>query len=309
MVRLYWAGMSVVRSDLSVPLGTQLFWQLRYQIATGEYGPGERLPTVREMAAALRVNANTIRGVYARLQDEGWVVARRKVGTVVADPLPRPHDDALELLIDRVFEEAAEHGISADELAAAAFARAAQRAAVGARRLLFVECDETELPGYLQQLREAVGDRVESLEATTIADLPERLEHADVDAVVTTAFHAEEVRSLAAHLPVVSLMLEPTLLDAVAEVAKLPAGTRVGVLYSCRAPRQNVAGTVRRLGPALEVVEASSVDDPALASCTLVIGWEETAADRPLRPGQRSLGWSFAIDPVAFVHLRRQLGL
>jgi DNA-binding transcriptional regulator YhcF (GntR family) len=131
--------MSVVRTDLSVPLGTQLFWQLRYQIATGEYEPGERLPTVREMAAALRVNANTIRGVYARLQDEGWVVARRKVGTVVADPLPRPHDDALEMLLDRMFDEAARHGVAADELAAAAFARAAQRATVGARRLLFVE--------------------------------------------------------------------------------------------------------------------------------------------------------------------------
>jgi GntR family transcriptional regulator len=63
--------MSVVRTDLSVPLGTQLFWQLRYQIATGEYAPGERLPTVREMAAALRVNANTIRGVYARPPGRG----------------------------------------------------------------------------------------------------------------------------------------------------------------------------------------------------------------------------------------------
>ena len=301
--------MSVVRSDLSVPLGTQLFWQLRYQIATGEYAPGERLPTVREMAAALRVNANTIRGVYARLQEEGWVVARRKIGTVVADPLPRPHDDALEMLLDRAFDEASRHGVAPDELAAAAFARAAQRAAVGARRLLFVECDESELEPFVVQLEEAVGDRVESIEATTIAELPERLAAGDVDAVVTTAYHAEEVRPLAPHLPVVSLMLDPGFLEAASEVAGLAAGTLVGVVYACRTPRQNVAGTVRLLGPALDVVEAAAPDDPRLADCAVLIGWDEPGRGAPPDAEQRLLPWNFGVDPAAFVHLRRQLGL
>ncbi len=302
-------SVSVVRNDLSVPLGTQLFWQLRYQIATGEYAPGERLPTVREMAAALRVNANTIRGVYARLQDEGWVVARRKIGTVVADPLPRPHDDELEMLLDRVFDEASRHGISPDELAAAAFARAAQRATVGARRVLFVECDESELEPFVAQLHEAVGEQVESIEATTIAELPERLLAGDVDAVVTTAYHAEEVRPLAAHLPVVSLMLDPGFLVAASEVASLRPGTRVGVVYACRTPRQNVAGTVRRLGPTLDVVEAAAPDDPALAECDVLIGWDETGRGAPPREAQRLLPWNFGVDPAAFAHLRRQLGL
>ena len=164
-----------VRSDLSVPLGTQLFWQIRYAIATGAYQPGERLPTVREMAAALRVNANTIRSVYARLQDEGWVVARRKIGTVVADPPPRSHDDELEVILDRAFDEAAAHGVSADELAAAAFARAAQRAAVGARHLVFVECSTSEAASFARELRGSLGDLVETVDASTITDLPQRL--------------------------------------------------------------------------------------------------------------------------------------
>ncbi len=295
-----------VRSDRSVPLGTQLFWQLRYAIATGQYAPGERLPTVREMAAALRVNANTIRGVYARLQDEGWVLARRKVGTVVADPLPRAADVTLELILDRAFEQAATSGIPADEVAAAAFARAAQRAAVGARRLLFVECGNRELQPFVDQLEAALGDAVESIDATTIDDLPDRLLADDVDAVVTTAYHAEEVRPLASHLPVVSLMLAPDYLDAISELAHLPAGTRVGVAYPCSTPRGNVARTVRRLGPALEVVEADTADAPEIASCAVLVHWGEIG---PLPAGQRSLRWGSGIDPAAIAHLRRQLGI
>jgi DNA-binding transcriptional regulator YhcF (GntR family) len=298
-----------VRSDLSVPLGTQLFWQIRYAIATGEYGPGERLPTVREMAAALRVNANTIRAVYARLQDEGWVVARRKVGTVVADPPPRFLDDALETILDRAFDAAAAQGIAADELAAAAFARAAQRAAVGARRILFVECGTSEFEPYIGQLRTALGDTVESIEGSTIANLVERLEAGDVDAVVTTAHHAEEVRPLAPHLPVVSLMPSSEYLDLVATVTRLEPGTTVGVPYPCRTPRRNVAATIRRLGPGLEVVEADSADDPAIAACDVIVTWNEQGEQGLHGETERVLSWRYGIDPAGVVHLRRQLGI
>src|SRR3954470_14960040 len=176
-----------VRSDLSVPLGTQLVWQLRYAIATGEYRPGERLPTVREMAAALRVNANTIRTVYARLQEEGWVVARRKIGTVVADPLPRSYDDVLEAILDRAFDEAARQGIEPDEVAAGAFARAAQRAFVSASHLLFVECGQSETEPFVTQLRDGLGGQIEAIDGTTIAQLDERLAPGGGGAGITTA--------------------------------------------------------------------------------------------------------------------------
>jgi DNA-binding transcriptional regulator YhcF (GntR family) len=294
-----------VRSDLSVPLGTQLVWQLRYAIATGEYKPGERLPTVREMAAALRVNANTIRTVYARLQEEGWVVARRKVGTVVADPLPRSYDDALEAILDRAFDEAAAQGIDADELAAGAFARAAQRASVGARRLLFVECGQSEVDPFVAQLRDAFGDRIELVDGTTIAQLDDRLAHGGIDAVVTTAHHAEEVRAMVTDIPVVSLLPSPEFMDVVAEVAALPPGTRVGISHPCRIPRRNSASMLRRIAPRAVVIEAASGDDPALADCEVFVVWSEASAGVP--EGARVLSWAYGVDAAALEHVRRQL--
>src|SRR5689334_25357897 len=78
-----------VERDSDVPISTQIFWQLAYQIDTGRLQPGERLLPVRELGGALRVNPNTIRAVYRRLADAGYVTSRHGAGTRVADAPPQ----------------------------------------------------------------------------------------------------------------------------------------------------------------------------------------------------------------------------
>ena len=79
-----------------VPISTQIYWQLAYQIESGRLQPGTRLPPVRELGAALRVNPNTVRAVYRRLADAGYVVGRHGAGTRVVDRPPvRRGSDAL----------------------------------------------------------------------------------------------------------------------------------------------------------------------------------------------------------------------
>src|SRR5919204_474501 len=62
-----------VERDSDVPISTQIFWQIAFQIDSGRLQPGSRLPPVRELGAALRVNPNTIRAVYRRLADAGYI--------------------------------------------------------------------------------------------------------------------------------------------------------------------------------------------------------------------------------------------
>ena len=78
-----------VERDSDVPISTQIYWQLAYQIDSGRLLPGARLPPVRELGAALRVNPNTIRAVYRRLSDAGYVTSRHGAGTHVADRPPQ----------------------------------------------------------------------------------------------------------------------------------------------------------------------------------------------------------------------------
>ena len=65
------------------PLYAQLDRAIRVAIATGRVRPGDQLPTVRQMAVDLRINANTVAKVYGELERAGVVETRRGVGTYV----------------------------------------------------------------------------------------------------------------------------------------------------------------------------------------------------------------------------------
>jgi len=72
-------------SASELPVGLQLAWRLRALIVAGRLRPGERMPSVRTLAEWAGVNVNTVRGVYARLEDEGLIATRHGVGSFVAD--------------------------------------------------------------------------------------------------------------------------------------------------------------------------------------------------------------------------------
>jgi GntR family transcriptional regulator len=74
--------------DGDVPLGAQLAGRIRAAVESGPLRPGDRLPSVRELAEAARVNVNTARTVYARLESEGVVRSEHGRGTFVATGTP-----------------------------------------------------------------------------------------------------------------------------------------------------------------------------------------------------------------------------
>ena len=65
------------------PLYAQLERAIRFAIVTGRLSVGDRLPTVRQLAVDLRINANTVAKVYAELERAGVLETRRGVGTFV----------------------------------------------------------------------------------------------------------------------------------------------------------------------------------------------------------------------------------
>jgi GntR family transcriptional regulator len=115
--------MAVVSIDPrdQTPIYAQLERGLRAAIATGRLRPGEQLPTVRQLAVDLAVNANTVARVYAELERNGVLETRRGVGSfVTASPAqarpPREHERRLRHFATRVLADAHAGGFTTDEL-------------------------------------------------------------------------------------------------------------------------------------------------------------------------------------------------
>ena len=111
----------IVDSRSPTPIYAQLDRSIRAAIATGELEAGAQLPTVRQLAVDLTVNANTVARVYALLERDGILETRRGVGTFVREsPSPqatRAHREReLRELIRRFVGDAALLGFTLPEL-------------------------------------------------------------------------------------------------------------------------------------------------------------------------------------------------
>jgi GntR family transcriptional regulator len=103
-----------------VPIGVQLAWALRTRIRDGRLGPGQRLPGLRELAEALKINANTVRSVYQRLEHEGIIESLRGSGTFVAATMSPQRSAAGEIAASAA-REALRTGVDPREVAAALY--------------------------------------------------------------------------------------------------------------------------------------------------------------------------------------------
>jgi GntR family transcriptional regulator len=117
------AAGSIVSIDARdrTPIYAQLDRGLRAAIVTGRLRPGDQLPTVRQLAVELQVNANTVARVYGELERDGVLETRRGVGsfvsaTPVAARSATEHMKRLRAFVIRVLADAAAAGFTRDEV-------------------------------------------------------------------------------------------------------------------------------------------------------------------------------------------------
>jgi GntR family transcriptional regulator len=95
----------IIRIDLasSIPVYRQIADQIRAMLVAREFSPGERLPTVRQVAVDLGVNHNTVAEAYRNLAEEGWLSLERGRGAlVVSRSMPAPNQKARTAFAQRL---------------------------------------------------------------------------------------------------------------------------------------------------------------------------------------------------------------
>ncbi len=113
-----------INTDDPTPIYAQLERAIRFAIATERLRVGEQLPTVRQLAVDLKINANTVARVYAELERAGILETQRGVGTFVRArqdgtlkrAMRQSRERELRAFADRILAEALELGFSLDEV-------------------------------------------------------------------------------------------------------------------------------------------------------------------------------------------------
>lgn len=109
-----------IDANNGIPIYEQIVRQVKFAVAAGHLGVQDHVPSVRELATQVAVNANTVARAYRDLQADGILIPIRGTGLAVTSDAPKLCKAARQQLVrDRlrqVLEEAANSGLTEEEI-------------------------------------------------------------------------------------------------------------------------------------------------------------------------------------------------
>jgi GntR family transcriptional regulator len=103
-----------------IPFYRQIIDQVKAAIAAGGLGPGDKLPTVRQLAVELSINPNTVTRAYTELELTGLVETQMGSGTFVGHRSVKQDDVERRRMLDQICQEllsrASSYGFTLDDV-------------------------------------------------------------------------------------------------------------------------------------------------------------------------------------------------
>lgn len=203
--------------------GAVILEQLRDRIVTGLYfgnwQPGERLPSIRDIADAESVDRKTAAAAYHRLEEEGLVEVKARSGVFLRDDraTAQPRNGPLEQLQRRWLKNTYD-GARALGLDTRTVLRLFQAVAeVEGTPVPVVEEDGVTARTLADELRTCVGIEAR---AVRLAEAPNRLPaYTGAPFAITTPYHAARVRELIGRVPLITATLSLDLLHSLLQRA------------------------------------------------------------------------------------------
>ena len=103
-----------------VPIYRQITEQIQFAIARGHLGPGDQLPTVRQLAVDLSINPNTVIRAYRQLEIEGVLDTQQGSGTFISTKKPEVDQLEKQRMLDQIITDllarASSYGFTLEEV-------------------------------------------------------------------------------------------------------------------------------------------------------------------------------------------------
>lgn len=207
-----------IDKSLPVPVGTQLHGLLSYMLAFGGFAYGQRMPSVRKLAAELGIAPMTVTQVYQQLRDSGLIEMRQGSGAFAAVPgggadaplsaMAALHDDIAQLLV-----RADGLGLSTMSLVSMINAQATMRGNRPPLRIVFICIFSEAGRDYVTQIARVLGPG-EIIELVTFdeisADGPALQACRDADLILTFAHREADAQRLTGCDDVLGLRFIPS---------------------------------------------------------------------------------------------------
>ncbi|WP_210492662.1 GntR family transcriptional regulator [Microvirga antarctica] len=295
---------------LPVPLGIQLRGLVEFGIALGELQPGQRLPSVRELADRAGIAPMTVSTVYRELRQSGLIEAKPGAGTYVgdghgSDGLRSSAMRKMQRRIDVLFNEAQELGLAPSLVASLVNARAARgRSSSRPVRLVMVGNFLDTTQQYVDRIREHLG-QTDTIVATTVSALQKAGgETPAFDLCVTLAHRRVEVEGLLPPgIPVVGLSFIPAE-ETRAQLAMIDPMARIGIVSIFPEFMALMKPGVLRFTPHVSDAEVRLITAPDLKDFLLGLdvliyasGAEPILKDLPV--GRQAIEFRYVPDPHA----------
>ncbi|TJZ89455.1 GntR family transcriptional regulator [Paracoccus gahaiensis] len=258
----------------SVPVSVQLRGALEYGIAAGDIPSGSRLPSVRKLAATLRLSPVTVSNVFAALQERGQIEGRIGSGTFVTDrgiPCATRTRQlaALERQIASLVAAGRELGLSAQDIAFRV--TMAATATPRSLRIMVLGTFSDATSAYAQDLKPYLGGDDVVIPWTTDRrdDIPPQ-----IDLIVSPRTLASQAGELFPGIPQISMILIPNETTRVALAGIRPDARVLLVSYFddfLSVLKAGVARFAPHLGRVTTVSRTADDLDHLLRDCDVLI--------------------------------------
>ncbi len=255
-----------------IPMYLQLSNDIKKFIQSGAWEAGKKVPTERELAEKLNISRNTVSSAYRELEAAGILVSTQGRGTFVTDSdavnRRESSKDRLLKIVDIAIEEAAELGFHIDEFLVITHQRVlAKKEMLSKVRVAFIECNKEQLDHFSRDLHLDPGVSFVPILLDDFRCSPEEGNKliTTTDLVLTTFFHLQEVKELVKvkGIDIVGIALDPQL-ETIVKIARLPQGTRLGIVCLSDTFVAKIKSSLRRAGIEHLEIFATTTKDPGM---------------------------------------------